>query len=51
MRLMAAPLTSLGVGVIVGLGGRLRLLASAGPTLPDRGSSSFHAFAALGLDF
>ena len=43
--------TSLGVGAIVNLSERLRLLASAGPTFADRGGSTLHAFAALGLDF
>jgi hypothetical protein len=43
--------TSAGFGVIVDLKGPLRLLASGGPTWTDGGASSFHAFAALGLDF
>jgi hypothetical protein len=43
--------TSLGVGFIANLGEHLRMLASAGPTLPDRGHRGFHAFGALGLDF
>lgn len=45
------PSTSLGVGVIYKLPGSLRLLASGGPTRSDDGERSFHAFAALGIDF
>ena len=43
--------TSAAVGAIVDLKGPLRLLASGGPTWSDGGGSSFHAFAALGVDF
>ena len=43
--------TSLGLGAIYDLPGPLRLLASGGPTLEDRGGRSFHMFAALGIDF
>lgn len=43
--------TSLGIGAIVDLKGPFRLLASGGPTWIDGGTSGFHAFAALGLDF
>lgn len=44
--------TSLGLGVILGLGGRLRLLGSAGPTYPDgHGRTGFHSFLALGIDY
>ncbi|MEO6716299.1 MAG: transporter [Novosphingobium sp.] len=43
--------TSLGIGVIYDLPGPLRLLASGGPTFEDRGGQSFHAFAAVGVDF
>ena len=42
---------SLGSGAIYDLPGPLRLLASGGPTFEDRGGRSFHAFAALGIDF
>lgn len=43
--------TSLGIGVIYDLPGPLRLLASGGPTINDHGERTFHAFAALGIDF
>jgi hypothetical protein len=43
--------TSLGIGVIYDLPGPLRLLASGGPTFNDHGERTFHAFAALGIDF
>lgn len=43
--------TELGLGGIVDFKGPLRLLASGGPTFVDGGSSGFHAFVALGLDF
>lgn len=43
--------TSLGLGAIYDLPGPFRLLASGGPTFEDRGGRSFHAFAALELDF
>ena len=43
--------TRLGIGAIYDLPGRLRLLASGGPTFDDNGRSGFHAFAALGIDF
>ena len=43
--------TSLGIGAIYDLPGPLRLLASCGPTREDSGARSFHAFAALGIDF
>ena len=43
--------TSLGIGVIYDLPGPLRLLASGGPTFNDHGERTFHAFAALGVDF
>ncbi len=43
--------TSLGLGAIYDLPGPFRILASGGPTFEDRGSRSFHAFAALGIDF
>ena len=42
---------SLGLGAIYDLPGPFRLLASGGPTFEDRGGRSFHAFAALGIDF
>lgn len=44
--------TSLGVGAILQLPKRFRLLASGGPTFSDGGgAASFHGFVALGLDF
>ena len=43
--------TSLGVGAIFDLDGPLRLLASAGPTVADRGDDGFHAYVALGVDW
>ena len=43
--------TRLGIGAIYDLPGRLRLLASGGPTFDDNGRSGFHAFAALGIDY
>jgi len=43
--------TSLGLGAIYDLPGPFRILASGGPTFEDRGNRSFHAFAALGIDF
>lgn len=43
--------TSLGLGAIYDLPGPLRLLASGGPTFGDDGTRSFHAFAAVGVDF
>lgn len=43
--------TSLGIGAIYDLSGPLSLLASGGPSFNDEGRKSFHAFAALGLDF
>ena len=43
--------TNLGLGGIYDLPGPFRMLASGGPTFEDRGGRSFHAFAALGIDF
>jgi len=44
--------TSLGIGVIYQFRAPFRLLASCGPTFEDGGGSTgFHAFVALGLDF
>lgn len=43
--------TSLGLGAIYDLPGPFRILASGGPTFEDHGGRSFHAFAALGIDF
>ncbi|HEY8265380.1 MAG TPA: transporter [Steroidobacteraceae bacterium] len=44
--------TSLGVGAIMRLTARVRLLASAGPTFVDgEAPTRFHAFVAVGLDF
>ena len=44
--------TSLGLGFIRKLGGRFRLLGSAGPSFVDGSKTvQFHAYAALGLDF
>jgi hypothetical protein len=43
--------TSLGIGAIYDLPGPFRLLASVGPAFEDGGSSAFHSFVALGLDF
>lgn len=46
-----SPQTSLGVGAIFDLDGPLRLLASVGPTVADRGADGFHAYVALGIDW
>lgn len=44
--------TSLGIGAIYQLRAPFRLLASAGPTFEDGGGTTgFHAFLALGLDY
>jgi hypothetical protein len=44
--------TSLGLGAILQLAAPFRLLASGGPTYEDGGGSTeFHAFVALGMDF
>ena len=44
--------TSLGIGGIVKLGGRFRLLASGGPNFEDGGASAgYHGFLALGIDY
>lgn len=44
--------TSLGLGAILNLKAPFRLLGSAGPTFVDGGGSTgFHAFVALGVDF
>jgi hypothetical protein len=43
--------TSFGLGAIYELKAPFSLLARAGPTVEDHGSTGFHAYTALGLDF
>ncbi len=44
--------TSLGMGLIYHLGGRLRLLASGGPKFEDNaGPAGYHGFLAIGIDY
>ena len=44
--------TSLGMGMIYQLGGRLRLLAAGGPNFEDNaGPAGYHGFLAIGIDY
>ena len=49
--IIAAPVTTLGIGGIWRIGGPFSLLASAGPSFAGRDGDRYHVYAALGLAF